>query len=192
MNNYISLCCLCVLLFSCKETTTPALNTNEQEVLTNPLQTSQGEKDLYKTLKKKAPLTEAQLAIILPKEINGNAPVGEFGLKVTNQLASGMYQPIGKKGYSFFIQDGAGSSAIVRNFFTSFKTKPQGPPQTEYIYSERDGYKTIAFIQSKIKRNSIGFVYNNRFKISIEGPDDVDVLWTYIDFENLKKLNKYN
>ncbi|MCK0132584.1 hypothetical protein MWU59_13835 [Flavobacteriaceae bacterium F08102] len=202
MNKYIPVCFLCVLLFSCKETsneqknatknTTTSATSEPEKELNNPLQTTGSEKALYKTLKKKVPLTEAQLAHILPKDINGNTPIGEFGLKVTKQVASGMYLPMGKKGYRFFVEDGAGSSAIVRNFFTTYKTQPQGPPQTEYVYTERDGYKTIAFLQHKIARNSIGFLYNNRFKISLEGPDDVATLWRYIDFENLKQLDQYN
>jgi hypothetical protein len=149
------------------------------------------QKALYKTLNKKTPLTNDQLFAILPKEINGNKPFDNNALQVSNQLASGVYGPIGKH-YNYYIQDGAGSSAIVRNFYNGYTIKSQGPPETEYIYLERDGYNTIAFLQPKIKRNNIGFIYNNRFKISIEGPDDDTILWSYIDFENLKNLDQFN
>lgn len=188
------------LLLSCQDTKnsdkkvdsiSSAIENEKEEILTNPLQDRESEKAAYKALKKKTPLTNEQLFAVLPKDINGNKPIGDYALQVSSQLTSGMYEPIGKKGYNFFIEDGVGSSAIVRNFFDSYKIKPQGPPETEYIYSERDGYKTIAFLQPNITRNDIRFVYNNRFRISLEGPDDPDVLWSYIDFENLKKLNQY-
>tara|TARA_R110002050_G_scaffold196426_2_gene331355 strand:- start:59936 stop:60568 length:633 start_codon:yes stop_codon:yes gene_type:complete len=204
MKNYISLCCILVVLFSCKDssneekktsenaTISSAIENAEEEVLTNPLQITKSEKEIYKALKKKTPLTNAELFAIIPKDIHGNKPIGDYALQVSPQLTSGMYEPIGKKGYNFFIQDGVGSSAVVQKFFDSYKIMPQGPPQTEYVYSERDGYKTISFLQPKIKRNYIRFVYNNRFKITLEGPDSPAVLWSYIDFENLKKLDKHN
>lgn len=188
------------LLLSCQNTKnsdnkensiSSAIENEQEEVLPNPLQDGESEKTAYKALKKKIPLTNEQLFAVLPKHINGNKPIGDYALQVSSQLTSGMYKPMGKKGYSFFIEDGVGSSAIVRNFFDTYKIKPQGPPETEYIYSERDGYKTIAFLQPNISRNDIRFVYNNRFRISLEGPDDADVLWSYIDFENLKKLDQY-
>ncbi|MFH4965937.1 hypothetical protein V8G69_13125 [Gaetbulibacter sp. M235] len=200
MKNHIYLLSLLMLIVSCKDspkeesktTISSAIQNTEEEVLTNPLQITKNEKDIYKALKKKTPLTNDQLFAILPKDIHGNKPIGDYALQVSSQLASGMYKPIGKKGYNFFIQDGVGSSAIIRNFFDTYKAKPQGPPQTEYFYVERAGYKTIAFLQPNIKRNDIRFVYNNRFRITLEGPDSADVLWTYIDFENLKKLDQYN
>jgi DNA-binding protein len=189
-----------MFIISCKEnskeenktTISSAIENVEEEELTNPLQITKSEKALYKALKKKTPLTNDQLFAVLPKDIHGNKPIGDYALQVSSQLTSGMYKPIGKKGYNFFIQDGVDSSAIIRNFFDSYKIKSQGPPQTEYIYSERAGYKTIAFLQPNIKRNDIRFVYNNRFRITLEGPDSADVLWSYIDFENLKKLDQYN
>ncbi|TCL68719.1 hypothetical protein EV196_101138 [Mariniflexile fucanivorans] len=76
--------------------------------------------------------------------------------------------------------------------FDALKFKNRGSVETEYVYAEHDGYKTIAFLQPNIKRNNIRFIYNNRFRISIEGPDSADVLWSYIDFENLKKLDQFN
>ncbi|WP_166963985.1 hypothetical protein [Yeosuana marina] len=200
MKTQFYLLSLLMLIVSCKDspkeesktTISSAIQNTDEEVLTNPLQITKSEKDIYKALKKKTPLTNDQLFAILPKDIHGNKPIGDYALQVSSQLVSGMYKPIGKKGYNFFIQDGVGSSAIIRNFFDSYKIKSQGPPQTEYVYVERAGYKTIAFLQPNIKRNDIRFVYNNRFRITLEGPDSADVLWTYIDFENLKKLDQYN
>ena len=200
MKKYLYLLSLMLLIVSCKETTKEAENATissaienaKEEVSSKSIQDGESDQLDYKALKKKTPLTNDQLFAVLPKDINGNKPIGDYALQVSRQLTSGMYGPIGKLGYNFFIQDGVGSKAIVRNFFNSYITKPQGPPQTEYVYLKRDGYKTIAFLQPDIKRNYIRFIYNNRFEITLEGPDSADVLWTYIDFENLKKLDKYN
>lgn len=192
-----------MLLVSCKDPGTKekeelkttsissAIEKAQEEAATNASQDKENEKATYKALKKKAPLTNDQLFEVLPKHINGNKPVGNYVLQVSSPLASGVYGSLGKMSYNFFLQDGVGSSAVVRNFFDSYKIKNQGPPKTEYIYLERDGYKTIAFLQPEIKRNEIRFVYNNRFRITLEGPDSADVLWSFIDFENLKKLDPY-
>jgi len=189
---------LLLLIISCKDSTVKEKNSTLKTTISSAIEKAAdhsyrdtgSQEDLYKALKKKTPLTNDQLFAILPKEINGNTPTNKYALQISSQLTSGMYGPVGKN-YSFFIQDGTGSSAIVRNFFDSYKIKSQGPPQREYIYAERDGYKTIAFLQPTIKRNEIRFVYNNRFRITLEGPEPADMLWSYIDFENLKKLNQY-
>ena len=199
MKKYFYLLSLMLLIVSCKETTKEAENATissaienaVEEVSSKAIQYGESDQFDYKTLKKKTPLTNDQLFAVLPKNINGNKPIGDYALQVSSQLTSGMYGPIGKLGYNFFIQDGVGSKAIVRNFFDSYKIKAQGPPQAEYVYLERDGFKTIAFLQPEIKRNYIRFIYNNRFEITLEGPDSADVLWSYIDFENLKKLDQY-
>lgn len=199
MKNHTFICCLLVLLFSCKEsanqektTISSAIEQAKEKTMDNPYLDNDSQKAIYKALKKKTPLTNDQLFAILPEDINGHKPTSDLVLQVSSQLTSGIYGPLGKKSYNFFIQDGVGSRAIVRNFFDTYKIQPQGPPQTEYVYQDRDGYKTIAFLQPKIKRNFIRFVYNNRFEITLEGPDPVEELWSYIDFENLKKLDKYN
>tara|TARA_R110000765_G_scaffold213296_2_gene318381 strand:+ start:1837 stop:2451 length:615 start_codon:yes stop_codon:yes gene_type:complete len=204
MKTHIYILSLLLLIISCKEssieekktvdqtTISSAIENAQKEVLTNPLQITKSEKALYKALKKKIPLTNDQLFAVLPKDINGNKPVGDYALQVSSQLTSGMYKPIGKRGYNFFIQDGVGSLAVVRNFFDSYKIQAQGPSETEYVYKEHYGYKTIAFLQPEIKRNYIRFIYNDRFEITLEGPDAADTLWSYIDFENLKKLDQFN
>ncbi len=190
-----------VLVISCQNTknsdkidetiSTVIENDLEEEVLMNPLQITKSEKELYKGLEKKTPLTEDQLLAVIPESLNGNQKFGEHAAMKSNQIAQGMYGTA-QSNYSFWIQDGAGSLAIVRNFFDSLKFKNQGPADTEYVYTEHDGYKTIAFLQPKIKQNKISFIYNNRFRISLRGPDSADALWSYIDFENLKKLDQYN
>ena len=170
---------------------TSATEKEKEETKTNPYQDSDNQKALYKALKKKTPLTGEQLLAAMPEHINGNKKIGENRYEASNQVANGMYGSFDSP-YNFWIEDGSGSRAIVRNFFDALKLKNQGPVDTEYVYTEHDGYKTIAFLQPKIKRNNIRFIYNDRFRISIEGSDPVDVLWSYIDFENLKKLDQFN
>jgi len=192
-----------LLIISCKENSPEKVKTSEntvissspenaeEEVITNSLEDGESQKALYKALKKKTPLTSIQLLPVIPEHINGNNKIGEHRFESSNQVAQGMYGSFNSP-YNFWIEDGSGSRAIVRNFFDSYKLKNKGPVGTEYVYTEHDGYKSIAFLQPKIKRNNIRFIYNGRFRISIEGSDSVDVLWSYIDFENLKKLDQYN
>lgn len=188
-----------LLMVSCQEgqketsniTTYSTTEKAREATVKNPYQDSDSQKALYKVLEKKTPLTNEQLFAVLPEHINGQKPVNEYALQSSPQLASGMYGA-STSPYNFFIQDGVGSSAIVRNFFDSLKFKNQGPEGTEYVYEDHDGYNTIAFLQPNIKRNYIRFIYNNRFQITLEGADDANTLWSYIDFENLKKLDQYN
>ena len=203
MKTHIYILSLLLLIISCKEnsniekqtlensTISSTIENAQEEVLTNPLQITKTEKALYNALKKKTPLTSKQLLPIIPEHINGNKKIGEHRFEASNQVAKGTYGAYDSP-YNFWIEDGSGSRAIVRNFFNSLKFKNQGPEGTEYVYEEHDGYRTIAFLQPKIKQNQISFIYANRFKISLLGPDPADALWSYIDFENLKKLDKYN
>ncbi len=202
MKNQLYILSLLLLIFSCKENSNEKIKTSEKtsistatekentEMINNPYQDAESQKTLYKALKKKTPLTKAQLLSAIPEHINGNKKIGEHRFEASNQVANGMFGSFDSP-YNFWIEDGSGSRAIVRNFFDALKFKNQGPVDTEYVYTEHDGYQTIAFLQPKIKRNNIRFIYNNRFRISIEGPDSADVLWSYIDFENLKKLDQY-
>lgn len=203
MKNQLYILTLLLLTISCKENSTEKVKTTEKttisaaiekakgETVSNQYQDSDSQKALYIALKKKTPLTNDELLVALPQHINGNQPIGEYALQAQLQEASGMYGTP-QSSYSFWIEDGSGSKAIVRNFYDSHKFKNQGPEGTEYVYQERDGYKTVAFLQPKIKQNQISFIYNNRFKIALLGSDSPDALWSYIDFENLKKLDKYN
>jgi len=203
MKNQLYVLSLLLLILSCKENNSKEKQTLEnstissthenqgEELLTNSYQDSKNQKEVYKALKKKTPLTSEQLLPIIPEHINGNKKIVEHRFEASNQMANGTYGSYDSP-YNFWIEDGSGSRAIVRNFFDSLKFKNQGPEGTEYVYKDRDGYKTIAFLQPKIKRNQISFIYNNRFKISLLGSDNADSLWSYIDFENLKKLDQFN
>lgn len=149
------------------------------------------DKELFKALKKITPLSSKELLPFLPEHINGNKKTNEYAYPGSGQMATGGYGPLNSQ-YNFSIEDGAGSKAIVKNFFNTYSQHLIGSSGNEYVYKERDGYKTIAFLQPKINRNQISFIYNNRYRITLEGSDDVDALWKYIDFENLKKLDQHN
>lgn len=202
MKNRLYLLTFLLLIISCKENSSKKIKTTEntsissaqekaeEEVLANPFKDAESQKALYKALKKKTPLTDEQILAVLPEHINGTKIIGEYARQAKLQEASGMYGSA-QSPYTFWIIDGTGSKVVVRNFYDSLKFKNQGPEGTEYVFQERDGYKTIAFLQPKIKQNQISFIYNNRFKIALIGPDNADALWSYIDFENLKKLDQY-
>lgn len=149
------------------------------------------DKEAFKSLKKITPLSSKELLPFLPENINGNKKTNEYAYPGSGQMVTGGYGPINSQ-YNFSIEDGAGSKAIVKNFFNTYSQHLIGSSGNEYVYKERDGYKTIAFLQPKINRNQISFIYNNRYRITMEGSDEVDALWSYIDFENLKKLDQYN
>jgi len=151
---------------------------------------NESSKEAQKALKKIPPLSSEELLPYLPKMVNGDKMANQYAYPGGGQMATGGYGPSDNQ-YNFSIEDGAGSKAIIKNFFNSYKLRHQGPEETEYIFLERDGHETIAFLQPKISRNQISFIYNNRFRISLEGPDKADDLWSYIDFENLKKLDQY-
>lgn len=93
--------------------------------------------------------------------------------------------------YNYSLSDGIENTAIVKNFEATYQSKLIGPEGTQYIRQERNGYKTLAFLQPKINRYSIEFIYKNRFKLVLEGPEVPDILWSYIKEEDLKKLDNY-
>lgn len=138
-------------------------------------------------------LTKAQFNDFFPKEI-GAYKLINVSVLMSSALASGSY--IKNNDYNtsmtYSLEDGhRKGSAVLRNFEDAYNIKNQGPQGTKYLYIERDGYKTIAFLQPIIIRNDVGFVYNNRFRITMEGIEDVDVLWSYIKKEDLQKLDNY-
>jgi hypothetical protein len=151
--------------------------------------TNETSKEAQKALKKITPLSSEELLPYLPKLVNGHKRANQYAYPGGGQMATGGYGPADNQ-YNFSIEDGAGTKAIVKNFAVSYKMRHKGPQDTEYIFLERDSYETIAFLQPKISRNQISFIYNNRFRLSLEGPDKADDLWSYIDFENLKKLDQ--
>jgi hypothetical protein len=146
-----------------------------------------------KDLKSNTILTEAQFKDFFPMQIGDykriNVSVEKFsGSASATYIKNNDYN----LNMTFYVQDGdIKGSGIIRNFKDSYKVQPQGPHGTEYIYTERDGYKTIAFLQPKINRNDVRFIYNNRFGIVMEGAETVETLWSYIKKEDLQKLDNY-
>ncbi len=201
MKNYLYVSCFFLLLISCKESSSEEKKASKNTTILSAIENEKSkveddslqdrENEANKALKNQIAFTSKELLPFLPELVNNHKKINGYAYPDSVQLVTGSYGSA-ENIYNFSIEDGAGSKAIVRNFFYSYKIKNQGPPQTEYIFLERDGYKTIAFMQPKIKRNQISFIYNNRFLISIEGPDSDIVLWSYIDFENLKKLDQIN
>ncbi|MGJ8591034.1 MAG: hypothetical protein ACSHXF_00710 [Aquaticitalea sp.] len=142
-------------------------------------------------LKSQTTLTKEQFNDFFPKEIDGYELVN-VSVLTSSGIASAMY--VKGKNYNhtmtYSLEDGnRKGSAIIRNFENSYNLKPQGPAGAEYLYKERDGYKTIAFLQPQIKRNDIRFIYNNRFRLTLEGTADVETLWSYFKDEDLQKLD---
>lgn len=184
---------LLIILFlgACQESPKTEKKEAEEPPVTSAVEmakTNESIKEAQKALKKIPPLSSEELLPYLPKTVNGHKMANQYAYPGGGQMATGSYGPADNQ-YNFSIEDGSGTKAIVKNFAVSYKMRYKGPQDTEYIFLERDGYETIAFLQPKISRNQIYFIYNNRFRISLEGPDKADDLWSYIDFENLKKID---
>jgi hypothetical protein len=97
-----------------------------------------------------------------------------------------------KNNIEYSLEDGNNKgSSVVKDFEASYNYKTKGEGETAYIYKERNGYKTIAFLQPADDRNEIRFIYKQRFSISLEGSEHPDKLWSYIKEEDLKKLDDY-
>ncbi|GGW54881.1 hypothetical protein DFQ11_101397 [Winogradskyella epiphytica] len=97
-----------------------------------------------------------------------------------------------KNNIEYSLEDGnKKGSSVVEDFERSYKYQNKGEGNTEYIYKERDGYKTIAFLQPEENRNEIRFIYKQRFSLVLEGTEQPDKLWSYIKDEDLKKLDSY-
>lgn len=142
-------------------------------------------------LKSKTILTKEQFNDFFPKEIDGYKLLN-VSVLMSSAIASAMYVKDNDYEHSmtYSLEDcNRKGSANIRNFGDSFNLRPQGPAGTEYVYKERDGYKTIAFLQPQIKRNDIRFIYNNRFRLTLEGTAYVETLWSYFKKEDLQKLD---
>ncbi len=147
--------------------------------------------ELSKDIQDRTTLTKAQFTNFFPTEIDGYKLIN-VSVLMSSALASALYVKNNDYGHSmtYSIEDSARKgAAAIENFNDAYSVKPQGPKGTAYIYTERGGYKTIAFLQPQIKRNDIRFIYNNRYRITLEGIADVDTLWGYLKTEDLKKLD---
>ena len=183
--------CFALMVTSCKNETQKENNSLNQSPSSEL--SKQKTKDTKTGNQKGITLTEAQFNSFFPKEI-GAYKLINVSVLMSSAVASAMYIKDNDYDHSmtYSLEDcNRKGAANIKNFEDSYKLKPQGPAGTEYRYTERDSYKTIAFLQPKIKRNDIRFIYNNRFRITLEGTADVDILWTYFKKEDLQKLDNY-
>lgn len=175
------------VVFSCKNGIKTSDNTATKESISKPINAiTPNSKKQQEPLEL---LTKVQFNDFFPDYLGSNKRYNIFVLSAES-MATAIYGDF-KNSINYSLTDGAKKSAVVKNFDTSYASRLIGPEGTEYIKKERDGFKTIAFLQPKINRYNIEFIYNNRFKLVIEGYEHPDVLWSYVKKEDLEKLDSY-
>lgn len=142
-----------------------------------------------KEAKKVETLTKQQFNDFFPDYLGPYKRFNIFAIPI-QALATASYGSYDSS-YTYSLSDGIKNSSVVKNFELSYGSVLNGPEGTEYIKQERNGYKTIAFLQPKIDRYSVEFIYKNRFKLVLEGSEPPDVLWSYVKKEDLEKLDNY-
>lgn len=179
--------CLVLLLISCKNT-----KENEEKSI-NKIQKIELPKQKSNDSKKEQPkitlLSKTQFEAFFPEYLGSNKRFNIF-VYPGEPMATASYGSF-QNSYNFSVFDAIKDNSIIKNFEMSYNAKQNAPEGTEYVLKERDGYKTIAFLQPNIKRYNIQFVFNNRFNIVLEGPEHSDILWSYIKKEDLQKLDTY-
>ncbi|WP_152487237.1 hypothetical protein [Winogradskyella psychrotolerans] len=140
-------------------------------------------------------ITQQQFSDFFPKELGDYKLIEVSEETVLSRTITSAFYLKGedmKNNMEYSIEDGYKKGAsVIKEFETSYRYKNKGEGDTEYIYEERNGYQTIAFLQPEVNLNEIWFVYNQRFSIVLEGTEDSDKLWSYIKEKDLKKLDKY-
>ena len=180
-NSIIILLSVFVLVLSCKkdvQTQTEISNKPQIEV-----------SNLKKESKNIQALTKDQLMTFFPEYIGSNKRFNIFIIP-RESMGTASYGSFDSS-YNYSINDCVKDDSVIKNFEVSYNASYNAPEGTEYVIKERDGFKTIAFLQPKINRYDIQFVYKNRFKLVLEGPEHPDVLWSYIKQEDLEKLDNY-
>ncbi|MEE1963603.1 hypothetical protein V1387_12985 [Allomuricauda taeanensis] len=136
-------------------------------------------------------LDKQQFQAFFPQQLGGYE-LKDVSVLASNAIATGTYIKGNDYNHSLVLtlQDGnRKGSGIIKNFEMSYEQDLKPAPGSEYIKKERDGYKTIALVQPQVGRNLIELTYKNRFRISLEGVEDVDTLWRYLDKENFAILD---
>ncbi len=175
------------VFFSCKNGIKTSDNTATKESISKPINAiTPNSKKQQQPLEL---LTKVQFNDFFPDYLGSNKRYNIF-VMASEALATASYGDF-KDTFNYSLTDGIKNTAVVKNFELSYTSDLKGPEGTEYIKMERDGYKTIAFLQPKINRYSIEFIYDNRFKLVIEGSEHPDVLWTYVKKSDLQKLDSY-
>lgn len=191
MKIYLKIGMIFLLAMSCQNSKNNDTNLSADAVK----ESASKKKDLETSAapKSKTILTKAQFTDFFPEKI-GDYKLKGVSVLMSNTMASALYLKDNNYSHSmtYSLEDGnRKSSAVIQNFKNSYEVKLQGPKNTEYIYKERDGQQTIAFLQPTIKRNEISFVYNNRFRLTLEGGDSVEAMWSNFDVKNLNRLDIY-
>lgn len=193
IKNYLKTLAVLVLMVSCQSNKKEAVSSNSTIEKEN---TSQ-EKDMVssKDLQSKTIISDHQFGDFFPKEIGAYKLIEVTESTVLSSTITSAFYVKGdnmKNNMEYSVEDGQKKgSSVLKDFDISYTYQNKGEGETEYIYKERDGYKTIAFLQPEENRNEIRFIYNQRFSIVLNGTDDADTLWTYIKEEDLKKLDTY-
>lgn len=168
-------------------------NTNRDNTTSEKLQggvNKQAVENTNTVTKKRSVVTKAQFDNFFPLYLGSHKRYNVFVL-ATEALATASYGDFSDT-YTYSLADGIKNDAIIKNFKLSYTSELIGPIGTEYIKKERDGHKTIAFLQPKINQYTIEFIYKDRFKLVMEGSEPPNILWTYITKEDLQKLDKLN
>ena len=184
MKNLVLLSLFLLVTFSCKQ---PAKSNDDLESKNFNLEMPrQRAIDSKNKNHRKILLSKAQSEAFFPEYIGSHKRFNVF-VYLVEPMAAASYGSFDNS-YNYSVYDAIKDNLIIKNFEMSYNGKHNASEGTEYIVKERDGYKTIAFLQPEIKRYDIRFVYNNRFRIVLEGPEHPDVLWSYIDFQKFNSL----
>lgn len=174
---------VCITLLSgCKEDTKNQTSTTDVP--------SKAQKSESKTTNEV--LDKQQFEAFFPQQLGGY-DLKDVSVLASNAIATGTYIKGNDYNHSLVLtlRDGnRKGSGIIKNFDLSYEQDLKPSPGSEYIKKERDGFKTIALVQPQIGRNLIELTYKDRFRISLEGIEDVDTLWTYLDREHFTILDK--
>ena len=185
-NLIVKIITVLALMVSCQSNKKEAVSSN-----------SAIEKDMVssKDLLSKTTISDQQFDDFFPKEIGAYKLIEVTESTVLSRTITSAFYVKGdnmKNNLEYSVEDGhKKGSSVLKDFEISYKYQNKGEGETEYIYKERNGYKTIAFLQPEENRNEIRFIYNQRFSIVLNGADHPDTQWTYIKEEDLKKLDTY-
>jgi hypothetical protein len=183
-NSKVFVLFLFVMICSCKNEKQPkseiSIENIDKELPKQKVNDSKNEKQ------KKTPLSKDLLEAFFPEYLGSNKRFNIFVVP-GESIATASYGSY-QSSYSYSVNDAIKDDSVIKNFEISYDANYNAPKGTEFIIKERSGFKTIAFLQPVIKRYDIQFVYKNRFKIVLEGPEHPDVLWSYIKKSDLEKL----
>ena len=163
-----------ILVVSCKNEVQSKADSSAEKKPTELTQINRSKQQVQ-------PLTKAQFSAFFPEYL-GSHKRYNVHVSAPEAMATASYGDF-KNTFNYSLVDGAKKKAVLKNFETAYHSDLKGPEGTEYIKKERDGFRTIAFLQPNIKRYTIEFIYKSRFRLFLEGSEHPDVLWSYIKKE---------